>query len=93
MTKPRRVEFFYSLTCPNCKVLEKMLEDVLPLYSPIEFRKVLVSSPAGYFRSLKLGIHSVPTLLIDGNVVLRSVPTREELVQKLNKFFSKSEIL
>jgi len=35
---------------------------------------------------MKLGIHAVPALLIDNKVVFRSVPTKEELIQKLNSY-------
>ncbi|QKG81217.1 thioredoxin family protein [Tenuifilum thalassicum] len=78
---------FYTLTCPNCKVLEQMINSVLPNYSSrFEFKRVLAGSPMGYIRTLKLGIHSVPTLLIDGKIEFRGVPTREQLIDKLNNY-------
>jgi predicted DsbA family dithiol-disulfide isomerase len=87
VSKPIKIEMFYTLTCPNCKVLEQMLKAVLPIYGgSFEFKKVLAGSPMGYIRTLKLGIHSVPTLLIDGKIEFRGVPTREQLIDKLNNY-------
>lgn len=87
MNEPIVVEMFYSLTCPNCKVLEQLLKEVLPNYgNAFTFKKTLASSPIGYFRTVKLGIHSVPTLLIDGKIEFRGVPTRDQIISKLNSF-------
>ena len=85
--KPIVIEMFYTLTCPNCKTLKKMLVEVLPQFeNKFEFKKNLANSPIGMFRTLKLGIHSVPTLLINNIVVFRSVPTKEELINKLSSY-------
>jgi hypothetical protein len=40
----------------------------------------------GMIRTLKLGIHAVPALLINNRLVFRSVPTKEELINKLNSY-------
>ncbi|MBE0638268.1 MAG: thioredoxin family protein [Bacteroidales bacterium] len=81
------VEMFYTLSCPNCKVFQRMLEEVMPGYDGrITFKKTLASGPVGYIKSLKLGIHAVPTVLINNNIVFRSVPSRQELIAKLNQY-------
>lgn len=90
MSKPVLVELFYTLTCPNCKVLEQMLRDVLPSYGDtFKFKKVLAGSPVGYLRTVKLGIYSVPTLLINGQIAFRGIPSKKQLTDKLN-FYTKS---
>lgn len=86
MQQPVQLEMYYSMTCPNCKILDRMLNDVLPGYGDkIKLKKILISSPSGYIKSLKLGIHSVPTLVLDGKIIFRQVPEKSALIQKLNQ--------
>lgn len=87
-TKGRvKIEMFYTLTCPNCRLLKQMLNEVLPGYGDkFEFKTTLASGPLGMVRSIRLGIHTVPTLLIDDKIVFREVPSRQELTDKLNKY-------
>jgi len=83
------IEMFYTLTCPNCKILKRMLDEVLPQYvDKFQFKKSLANSPMGMVRTMKLGIHSVPTLLIDNKIAFRSVPQKEELINTLNSFIN-----
>jgi len=80
-----KIEMFYTLTCPNCKILKRMLEEVLPTYGDkFNLKTSLANSPIGTFRTLKLNIHSVPTLLIDNKIIFKSVPTKEDLLNKLS---------
>ena len=61
-----------------------MLTEVLPEFGDkFEFKTTLASAPSGMLRSMKLGIHSVPTLLINNKIVFRELPTKEELINKL----------
>ncbi len=81
------IELFYTFTCPNCRTLKKMLSEVLPEFvGKFDFKTSLANSPLGMFRTMKLGIHAVPTMLIDNEIAFRSVPTKEELINKLNKY-------
>ncbi len=87
--KTTTIEMFYTLTCPNCRTFEKMIKDILPDFGEkFHFKKTLASSPVGYLKTLKLGIHSVPTVLIENKIVFRSVPAREELIKQLNQYFN-----
>ena len=82
-----RIEMFYTLTCPNCKLFKRLLTEVLPEYGDkFEFKTTLASAPLGMIRSMKLGIHTVPTLLIDNTIVFREVPARQELINKLTMY-------
>jgi len=82
-----KIEIFYTLMCPNCKVLIKMLEEVLPMYGEkFLFKKSLASSPIGMVRTMKMGIHTVPALLINNKLIFRAVPTKEELIKKFNEY-------
>jgi len=81
------IELFYTLTCPNCKTLKHLLNEVLPTYrNKFNLKQTLANMPAGMFRTMKLGIHTVPTLLINNEIVFRSVPTKEELIDRLNNY-------
>jgi len=82
-----KIELFYTLSCPNCKTLEKLLNQVLPEFNEFfELKKTLANSPKGYFKTLKLGIHSVTTLLINNEIVFRNVPEKNQLKESLTKF-------
>jgi len=76
------VEMFYTFTCPNCNTFSRMLEEVLPQYGDI--KKTLASGAIGMIRTMKLGIHAVPALLIDNKIVFRSVSEKQELIKQLN---------
>lgn len=81
------IELFYTLTCPNCRTLKRMLDEVLPQFgNKFKFNRSLANSPLGMIRTMKLGIHAVPTLLINDLIIFRSVPTKEELIDKLNSY-------
>ncbi len=64
-----------------------MLEEVLPEFE-VKFvsKKSLANSPIGMFRTLKLGIHTATTLLIYNRIVYKSVPTKQELIEKLKLY-------
>ena len=82
-----KIEMFYTLTCPNCKTFKKILAGVLPQFKDkFEFKKTLANSPIGFIRTAKLGIHSVPTILIDNKIVWKEVPTKQELINKLKMY-------
>lgn len=87
MDKPIKIELFYTLTCPNCKIMKRLLDEVLKEYgNKFELKQTLANMPIGMVRTMKLGIHSIPTLLINDEIAFRSVPTKQELIDKLNKY-------
>ncbi len=82
-----KIEVFYTLACPNCRILKKMLSEVLPEFGDkFNLKASLANSPLGMVRTMKLGIHAVPTMLIGNEIIFRSVPTKEELIDKLNNY-------
>lgn len=86
-TQPIIIEMFYTMTCPNCKIMKRMLDDVLPQFEDrFIIKKSMANSPMGMIRTMKLGVYAVPTVLIDNKIVYRSVPTKEELISKLNSY-------
>ena len=87
MEKPVLIEMFYTLSCPNCRTLKRMLDEILPTFgNKFEFKRTMANSPVGMIRTMKLGIGAVPTLLINNEIVFRQVPTKEELISKLNQY-------
>ena len=89
MEKPEQVtiEMFYTLTCPNCKVLQRMLNEVLPDYdTKFVLKKTMANAPIGMIKTMRLGIHGVPALLINNEIVFKQVPTKQELINKLNSY-------
>jgi predicted DsbA family dithiol-disulfide isomerase len=87
ITKPIPIEMFYTLTCPNCRVLKRMLKEVLPEFEDkFKFETTLANLPIGMVRTMKLGIYAVPTLLIDHKIVFREVPSKQDLINKLKSY-------
>lgn len=85
--KPIVIEMFYTLTCPNCRIMKRLLDDVLPQFeNRFVLKKSMANSPIGMIRTMKLGIHAVPTLLIDNQIAFRSVPSKTELINKLSSY-------
>ncbi|MDP3682296.1 MAG: hypothetical protein Q8S01_00045, partial [Ignavibacteria bacterium] len=69
-----------------CRVFKRLLKEVIPQYgNKVELKETLVSSPLGWAKSFKLGIHAVPVLLLNDEIIFRSLPTKEELINKLNE--------
>ncbi|MCK9641048.1 MAG: thioredoxin family protein [Prolixibacteraceae bacterium] len=84
---PIVIEMFYTLTCPNCRTMKRMLKEVLPEFGEkFKFETTLANMPSGMIRTMKLGIYAVPTLLIDDKIVFREVPSKQDLINKLKTY-------
>ena len=84
---PIKIELFYTLSCPNCKTLKRMLNEVLPEFrNKFVLKKSNANLPGGMIRTMKLGIHAVPTLLINNEIVFRGTPSKQELINKLKTY-------
>jgi predicted DsbA family dithiol-disulfide isomerase len=89
MDKPIKIELFYTLTCPNCKIMKRLLDEVLKEYgNKFVIKQTIANMPIGMVKTMKLGIHAVPALLINDEIAFRSVPTKLELIDKLNKYIN-----
>ena len=85
--EPIVIEMFYTLTCPNCRVLKRMLQEILPEFGKkFKLETTLANLPIGMIRTIKLGIYAVPTLLIDNKIVFREVPSKQDLIDKLKTY-------
>jgi predicted DsbA family dithiol-disulfide isomerase len=86
-TAPIIIEMFYTLTCPNCRVMKRMLQEVMPEFGD-KFKLVttMANLPVGMIRTMKLGIYAVPTLLIDNKIVYKEVPSKQDLINKLKTY-------
>jgi len=82
---PITIELFYTPTCPNCKILQRMLDVVLPGFGDkFVLKRTMANAPFGMIKTMRLGIHSVPALLINNEIAFKQVPTKQELIKKLN---------
>ena len=85
--EPIIIEMFYTLSCPNCRTMKRMLQEVLPDYGEkFKLETTMANLPLGMIRTMKLGIYAVPTLLIDQKIVYREVPLKQDLINKLNSY-------
>lgn len=84
---PVIIELFYTLTCPNCKIMKRMLDEILPAFgNKLELKKTMANAPIGMIKTMKLGIHSVPALVINNEIAFKQVPDKQELINKLNTY-------
>jgi len=85
--EPIKIEMFYTLTCPNCKIFKRMLQEILPEFGDrFKLETTMANLPVGMIRTMKLGIYAVPTLLINDEIVYREVPARQDLINKLKTY-------
>ena len=81
------IEMFYTLTCPNCRTMKRMLQEVLPEFGDkFSLETTMANLPKGMIKTMKLGIHTVPTVLIDGKIIFKEVPAKTELIDKLKTY-------
>jgi len=86
MDKHKQVslEMFYTLTCPNCKLMQRLLNETLPEFGEkFVLKKTMANGPLGMIKTMKMDIHTVPTLLINNEIAFKQVPTKQELINKL----------
>ena len=84
---PVEIELYYTRVCPSCKAMQHLLDEVLPAYGErFRLKRTLASGPLGYLKTMKLGIHAVPALLINDAIVFRSLPSRQLLKETLDSF-------
>ena len=85
--EPIVIEMFYTLTCPNCRILKRMLQEVLPAFgNKFKLETKLANLTIGMIRTIKLGIYAVPTLLRANEIVFREVPSKQDLINKLKLY-------
>ena len=81
----KEIELYYGLLCPYCKTAKILIKKIMNENpGKIRFKQTLISSPTGMINRYKFGIHSVPTILIDGTIVFRGLPEEEELKEELD---------
>lgn len=76
------VELYYSDTCSNCHTLRALLIETLP--KTMKFKEINISYPEGQRCASELGIMSVPTVAIDGEIVFVGRASREEILKEIS---------
>jgi alkyl hydroperoxide reductase subunit AhpF len=75
------VELYYSDTCHDCHQLRTTLIDLLP--KSMKFKEINISYPEGQKRASELNIMSVPTVVIDGEVVFVGRTLKDDILKEL----------
>lgn len=75
------IELYHSDTCPNCHYVRAQLLEALP--RGVKFKEINTSSPDGAGRAKEMGILEVPTITIDGEVVLIGRVDKEEIEEEI----------
>lgn len=73
--------------CAPCQYMVESFKSVAPLYSgKLRWKETLIKSLAGIRRTQQLGVTTLPTMLINNEVVFDNiVPTKEELCSEIDK--------
>ena len=75
------IELFYSDTCPDCHMVREHLMKLMP--KDAKFKEINIGYPEGRGYADSLGIMSVPTVVIDGDVVFVGYVASDEIEQEL----------
>ena len=76
------VELYYSDTCADCHHTRKMLLEMLP--KGVTFKEVNAFEGEGAVRAKQIGISSVPTVVVDGEVMLIGRIDRDDIKELLD---------
>ena len=73
--------------CAPCQYMCEAVKNVAPRYQDrLRWRESLIKSAAGIRRTMALGVSTLPTLLINNEVVFDNItPTEEELIKEIDK--------
>ncbi len=75
------IELYYSDTCHDCHRVREMLLEMLPVGA--RFKEINISYPEGRQKAAGLGILSVPTVVIDGDIAIIGRATKEEIAKEI----------
>ncbi|WP_440952448.1 thioredoxin family protein [Methanococcoides sp. FTZ1] len=78
------IELYYSDICMNCHYVRSQIIEVLP--EDVMFKEINVTSSEGAERAKQLGIEEVPTITINGEVVLIGRVEKDEILEELEEF-------
>ncbi|MCM1987989.1 thioredoxin family protein [Methanococcoides seepicolus] len=78
------IELYYSDICMNCHYVRNQIIEVLP--EGVMFKEINVTSLEGSQRAKQLGIEEVPTIAINGDVVLIGRVEKDETRTELEEF-------
>ena len=73
--------------CAPCQYMCEAVKDIAPHYGDkLTWRESLIKSAAGIKRTKALGVSTLPTMLINNEVVFDNIiPTAEELKKQIDK--------
>ena len=73
--------------CAPCQYMVEAVKNVESMYGDkLTWRESLIKSASGIMRTKALGVNTLPTLLINNEVVFDNItPTKEELCKEINK--------
>ncbi|WP_135612659.1 thioredoxin family protein [Methanococcoides sp. AM1] len=78
------IELYYSDICMNCHYVRNQIIEVLP--EGVMFKEINVTSIEGAERAKQLGIEEVPSITINGEVVLIGRVEKGEIQEELEEF-------
>ena len=73
--------------CAPCQYMCEAVKNVAPIYGDkLSWRESLIKSAAGIKRTMSLGVSTLPTLLINNEVVCDNItPTADALIKEIDK--------
>lgn len=75
------VELYYSDTCHECHQLRTLLMALIP--KSMKFKEINILYPEGQKRASEMNIMSVPTVVIDGEVVFVGRTSKDDILKEL----------
>lgn len=79
-----KVELFQTSGCKNCKAMRETLKSVAETAVPgVVWRDVDVTAELDY--AVEVGVLSLPSMVVDGELVFSSLPTPAQLTKELQR--------
>ncbi|MEM7825121.1 MAG: thioredoxin family protein [Candidatus Aenigmatarchaeota archaeon] len=79
-----KVQLLYTDRCTRCPAVKEMFRDLQKQFN-FDYEEIDALSERGQEIVSKHNIMSVPTILINGEVVFNGVPTREKIITEIMK--------
>ncbi|NOZ82193.1 MAG: hypothetical protein GXO63_03550 [Candidatus Micrarchaeota archaeon] len=86
-----KVEILKTHTCPWCPVASEVVKSIAREYENVDVIETFLETPEGAEKAKKLGVTSVPTILVEGKIFSVGVPDPDELRKAIEDAVVRSE--
>lgn len=79
------IEILKTKTCPYCAPATELVKKIAKDYDNVKVVETFLETPEGQKKALSLGVMSVPTILLNGNIFSVGIPEENSLREAIEK--------